>query len=137
MGTYNVNGRLPAGELDLSPWLNVASDPDIVAVAFQEIVPLNASNVVMGASLEAAAAWDRLIEAAINKSGPPTPTLRENGHVIIRSRSGSANLHDAAPDFCSLLDQDGVESNGLHTGACPPVPAKCRSPQIVVRRDCQ
>lgn len=49
-GTYNVNGRMPPAGLDLRPWLDVsASQPDIVAVGFQEIVPLNAQNVVMGA----------------------------------------------------------------------------------------
>eukprot|EP00884_Botryococcus_braunii_P001968 jgi/Botrbrau1/11772/Bobra.0195s0097.1 len=116
VGTYNVNGRVPAAGLDLSPWLNVASEPDIVAVAFQEIVPLNASNVVMGASLEAAATWDRLIEAVLNKGSPPSPSPRENGHVIIRSRSSSANLHDAAPDFFSLLDQDGLNGAASANG---------------------
>ncbi len=121
MGTYNVNGRVPPPGLDLSPWLNVASEPDIVAVAFQEIVPLNASNVVMGASLDAAATWDRLIEAVLNKGSPPSPAPRENGHVIIRSRSSSANLHDAAPDFFSLLDQGGLNGPASPDG-CPPPP---------------
>ncbi len=48
VGTYNVNGRIPSPGLDLSKWLDASSEPDIVAVAFQEIVPLSASNVVMG-----------------------------------------------------------------------------------------
>ncbi|KAK9840841.1 hypothetical protein WJX81_008338 [Elliptochloris bilobata] len=65
-GTYNVNGRLPPPALDLRPWLDAGAGADIVAVAFQECVPLSASNVVMGASLDAAAAWDRLIELALN-----------------------------------------------------------------------
>lgn len=120
VGTYNVNGRLPPAGMDLSPWLNVALEPDIVAVVFQEIVPLNASNVVMGASLDAAAAWDRLIQAVLNKDGPPSPGPRENGHVIIRSRSGSANLHDAAPDFFSLLDQEGLNGAASPDGLPPP-----------------
>ena len=45
--TLNVNGRSPAAP-DLSQWLRVHPEPDIVAVGFQEIVPLSASNVVMG-----------------------------------------------------------------------------------------
>ncbi len=48
-GTYNVNGRLPPPALDLRPWLDAGAGADIVAVAFQECVPLSASNVVMGA----------------------------------------------------------------------------------------
>jgi hypothetical protein len=47
--TYNVNGRVPPPDLDISGWLVVDPLPEIVAVGFQEIVPLSASNVVMGA----------------------------------------------------------------------------------------
>ena len=49
MGTFNVNGRRPPADLDLRPWLDMANhQADIVAVGFQEVVPLNAGNVVMG-----------------------------------------------------------------------------------------
>ena len=49
VGSYNVNGRMPDSNLDLKPWLDAAGvGADIVAVAFQEIVPLNAQNVVIG-----------------------------------------------------------------------------------------
>lgn len=48
-GTYNVNGRMPVNNMDLKPWLGGAvNNVDIIAVAFQEIVPLNAQNVVIG-----------------------------------------------------------------------------------------
>ena len=47
--TYNVNGRKPAPGLDLQPWLASGHGADIVAVGFQEIVPLNAGNVMTGA----------------------------------------------------------------------------------------
>ena len=49
VGTYNVNGRRPPADLDLRPWLDMSNHTaDIVAVGFQEVVPLNAGNVVMG-----------------------------------------------------------------------------------------
>ena len=48
-GTYNVNGRMPDSALDLKPWIDIAgTGADIVAIAFQEIVPLSAQNVVIG-----------------------------------------------------------------------------------------
>ena len=49
--SYNVNGRHPPPGADLREWLSVGGkhgEPDLVAVGFQELVPLNASNVVMG-----------------------------------------------------------------------------------------
>ena len=50
-GSYNVNGRAPPQGVDLREWLAVGGEhgqPDLVAVGFQELVPLSASNVVMG-----------------------------------------------------------------------------------------
>lgn len=49
--TYNVNGRKPPPGLDLAPWLGGAAEADIVVVGFQEIEPLNASNVMNGERL--------------------------------------------------------------------------------------
>lgn len=44
-----MNGRRPPADLDLRPWLDMASQQaDVVAVGLQEVVPLNAGNVVMG-----------------------------------------------------------------------------------------
>ena len=52
--TYNVNGRKPAPGLALQPWPASGHGADIVAVGFQEIVPLNAGNVMTGARPESA-----------------------------------------------------------------------------------
>lgn len=46
--TYNVNGHKPPPGLDLAAWLDGAREADVVVVGFQEIVPLNASNVMNG-----------------------------------------------------------------------------------------
>ena len=43
-----MNGRKPAAGLDLQPWLADGQDADIISVAFQEIVPLSAGNVMTG-----------------------------------------------------------------------------------------
>lgn len=54
--SYNVNGRSVPSGTDLREWLAVGGshgEPHIVAVGFQELVPLNASNVVMGKSCSA------------------------------------------------------------------------------------
>ena len=57
-GTYNVNGRMPAQGMDLRCWVDGASsNADIIAVAFQEIVPLNAQNVVIGNTLQGRQHW--------------------------------------------------------------------------------
>ncbi|KAK7695727.1 hypothetical protein QCA50_000363 [Cerrena zonata] len=48
VGTWNLNGRAPSPE-SLIPWLFPRSsvpDPDIIALGFQEIVPLSAQQIV-------------------------------------------------------------------------------------------
>lgn len=50
VATFNVNGRPPPHQVDLSQWLRADAEADVLAVGFQEIVPLSAGNVVMGAS---------------------------------------------------------------------------------------
>ena len=65
MGTYNVNGRRPPQGLSLRPWLDAQqADADIVAVGFQEIVPLSAGNVVMGVSLPSRSSYSTLDTAS-------------------------------------------------------------------------
>jgi hypothetical protein len=43
-----------------------ADGPDIVAVGFQEVVPLSAGNVIAGPSSEGADAWDHVLAATLN-----------------------------------------------------------------------
>ncbi|CAL1701192.1 unnamed protein product [Somion occarium] len=48
VGTWNLNGRPPSSEF-LLPWLfprSSVQDPDIIALGFQEIVPLSAQQIV-------------------------------------------------------------------------------------------
>lgn len=89
VGTYNVAGKRPPKHLPLHDWLcqwdgswpsdsgssgssvnssssNCASRPDIVAVGFQEVVPLSAGNVIAGPSADGADAWDAALAAALN-----------------------------------------------------------------------
>ena len=50
IATFNVNGRPPPPQLDLTQWLRADAEANVLAVGFQEVVPLSAGNVVMGAS---------------------------------------------------------------------------------------
>lgn len=80
-GTYNVAGKRPPAGLKLHDWLDqwkhrwpkeagqqqLAQDgPDIVAIGFQEVVPLSAGNVIAGPSSEGADAWDHVLAATLN-----------------------------------------------------------------------
>ena len=66
-----MNGKKPPEGVSLKPLIGAATDaaavrPGIIAVGFQEIVPLSASNVIVGSALTNIRAWDRLIAMELN-----------------------------------------------------------------------
>jgi hypothetical protein len=80
-GTYNVAGKRPPNGLKLHEWLHQWKDcwpqaaaassaagggPDIVAIGFQEVVPLSAGNVIAGPSSAGADAWDYVLASTLN-----------------------------------------------------------------------
>lgn len=85
-GTWNVNAKKPLGDdaAKLLQWLlphahqqpsgggGGAALPDVVALGFQEIVDLNAVNVVVNSTLSAqrSSAWEEAVLAALNSLSP-------------------------------------------------------------------
>ncbi|KAJ3695793.1 hypothetical protein LUZ60_001170 [Juncus effusus] len=65
--TWNVGGKPPSSSLNLEDFLQVEGSPDIYVIGFQEIVPLNAGNVLVIEDNEPAAKWLALIGQALNK----------------------------------------------------------------------
>ncbi|KAI0700745.1 inositol polyphosphate phosphatase [Cytidiella melzeri] len=65
-GTWNLNGRAPSSE-SLLPWLFPrSSEPDIIAIGFQEIVPLTAQQIVQ-ADPEKRRIWEAKIIETLGK----------------------------------------------------------------------
>ncbi|GFZ17983.1 DNAse I-like superfamily protein [Actinidia rufa] len=69
VGTWNVGGNSPPEDLNLRDWLQIpASAADIYVLGFQEIVPLNAGNVLGPEDSSTAAKWLLLIRQVLNSS---------------------------------------------------------------------
>ncbi|XP_027917646.1 type I inositol polyphosphate 5-phosphatase 8-like [Vigna unguiculata] len=66
VGTWNVGGKSPKEGLSLRNWLTSPSEPHIYVIGFQEIVPLNAGNVLGPEDSGPAAKWVGLIHEALN-----------------------------------------------------------------------
>ncbi|KAK4798397.1 hypothetical protein SAY86_030723 [Trapa natans] len=66
VGTWNVGGKAPHEGLNLRDWLPPPSSADIYVLGFQEIVPLNAGNVLGAEDDGPAAKWLSLIRRALN-----------------------------------------------------------------------
>ncbi|PKI62129.1 hypothetical protein CRG98_017502 [Punica granatum] len=66
VGTWNVGGKSPHEGLNLRDWLTSPTPADIYVLGFQEIVPLNAGNVLGAEDNGPAAKWLSLIRQALN-----------------------------------------------------------------------
>ncbi|XP_068667764.1 type I inositol polyphosphate 5-phosphatase 8-like [Aristolochia californica] len=75
VGTWNVGGKAPHGGLNLKDWLDSPTPADIYVLGFQEIVPLNAGNVLGAEDKGASAKWLSLIRSTLNSSHKMDPTL--------------------------------------------------------------
>ncbi|XP_042513980.1 type I inositol polyphosphate 5-phosphatase 10-like [Macadamia integrifolia] len=68
VATWNAGGKCPHSDLNLGDFLQVEDPSDIYVLGFQEIVPLNAGNVLVIEDNEPAAKWLALINQALNKT---------------------------------------------------------------------
>ncbi|KAM3260990.1 hypothetical protein ACQJBY_051941 [Aegilops geniculata] len=70
--TWNVGGKCPSRGLDLDDWLHSSPPADIYVLGFQEIVPLNAGNVLGTEDNVPAKKWVSLIRRTLNKNPEPS-----------------------------------------------------------------
>ncbi|KAJ8756342.1 hypothetical protein K2173_025154 [Erythroxylum novogranatense] len=68
VATWNVGGKSPHDGLNLDNFLQVHNPSDVYVLGFQEIVPLNAGNVLVVEDNEPAAKWLALINQSLNES---------------------------------------------------------------------
>ncbi|KAK9083761.1 hypothetical protein Scep_030232 [Stephania cephalantha] len=66
VATWNVGGKSPTSHLNLEDWLHTSPPADIYVLGFQEIVPLNAGNVLGAEDNGPAKKWCALIRKTLN-----------------------------------------------------------------------
>ncbi|XP_062199314.1 type IV inositol polyphosphate 5-phosphatase 9-like isoform X2 [Phragmites australis] len=92
--TWNVGGIAPSDDLGLEDWLGTrANSFDIYVLGFQEIVPLNARNVLGPRNSCISTKWNSLIGEALNK----------------RKRKVGAELHQATTNTSAMESSAQVE----------------------------
>ncbi|KAF6138131.1 hypothetical protein GIB67_033545 [Kingdonia uniflora] len=82
VATWNVGGKSPPSYLNLEDWLHTSPPADIYVLGFQEIVPLNAGNVLGAEDNAPARKWLALIRKTLNN---------------IPGTSGSGSYHTPSP----------------------------------------
>ncbi|CAK9154408.1 unnamed protein product [Ilex paraguariensis] len=66
VGTWNVGGKSPPSNLNLEDWLHGSPPADIYVLGFQEIVPLNAGNILGAEDNGPTKKWQALIRKTLN-----------------------------------------------------------------------
>ncbi|XP_020584017.1 type I inositol polyphosphate 5-phosphatase 4-like isoform X2 [Phalaenopsis equestris] len=99
--TWNVGGKSPPSYLNLEDWLHTSPPADIYVLGFQEIVPLNAGNVLGAEDNGPAKKWVALIRKTLNNL-PGT------------SSSSSYQTPSPVPDPIVELDDDFEGSSSSH-----------------------
>uniref|UniRef100_A0A5B7AXN0 Putative type I inositol 1,4,5-trisphosphate 5-phosphatase CVP2-like isoform X1 n=1 Tax=Davidia involucrata TaxID=16924 RepID=A0A5B7AXN0_DAVIN len=88
VATWNVAGKSPQSDLNLDDFLHVQHESDIYVLGFQEIVPLNAGNVLVIEDNGPAAKWLSLISQSLNKSpiGHKTVSTFDTKPLVLGSK---------------------------------------------------
>ncbi|KAK7263335.1 hypothetical protein RJT34_30923 [Clitoria ternatea] len=121
IGTWNVAGRLPCKDLDIEDWLCTNEPTDIYIIGFQEVVPLNAGNVLGAEDNAPIRKWEAIIRRTLNKSSEPeskhksysaptSPVLRTSASADILTESINVNPEDIiSEEYLGSFDNDELE----------------------------
>ncbi|TYH73068.1 hypothetical protein ES332_D05G301900v1 [Gossypium tomentosum] len=67
VGTWNVGGKVPSGDLDIDDWIDMNEPADMYVLGFQEIVPLNAGNIFGAEDSRPVPKWENIICDILNR----------------------------------------------------------------------
>ncbi|XP_052210332.1 type I inositol polyphosphate 5-phosphatase 2-like isoform X2 [Diospyros lotus] len=111
VGTWNVAGRLPYDNLVIDEWLCIKEPADIYILGFQEVVPLNAGNVLGAETRRPIVMWESIIRRTLNRSSEPETKHKcysAPPSPVLRTSSASDILADEIDDpVFGILDEVG------------------------------
>ncbi|KAJ0231982.1 Type IV inositol polyphosphate 5-phosphatase 3 [Hirschfeldia incana] len=122
VGTWNVGGTSPPFDLDIDDWIEINYPADIYVLGLQEVVPLNAGNILGAEDNRPVAKWEEVIREALNRvrpkhsavksySDPPSPGRFkpfEETHDVIEEEVGYENDSDFGVEI-HPIDEEDVE----------------------------
>ncbi|WJX67088.1 phosphoinositide 5-phosphatase [Trifolium repens] len=122
VGSWNIGGIAPPQNLDIEDWLNIQNDSaDIYVLGFQEIVPLNAANVLGPQNKKISMKWNSLIGATLNNKRPmKVENVDDFQCIITRQMVGMLITIWARSDLYQSIHHLNVSSVGCGIMGCLP-----------------
>lgn len=114
VATWNVGGRTPNSSLNLEDFLQIEDSADIYVLGFQEIVPLNAGNVLVIEDSEPAAKWLGIISQALNRPQDQDCSSSESSHNSKLTNDGSNNSKDKPQGGLPFFQKPSVKVLSKH-----------------------
>ncbi|XP_055827714.1 type IV inositol polyphosphate 5-phosphatase 9-like [Solanum dulcamara] len=115
VSSWNVGGIAPPAELNMEDLLHTQSDlADIYVLGFQEIVPLNAGNIIVQENTSISMQWNSLISAALNKTDAISLQKAELGeshqkvYPLKREGSFTTSTTSNSPHFECIISKQMV-----------------------------
>ncbi|KAK4781815.1 hypothetical protein SAY86_015917 [Trapa natans] len=126
VSSWNVGGVEPPGDMDMGDWLNESKNPaDIYVFGFQEVVPLNAGNVLGSENFKISTKWNGIIRSALEKIPSPTTVdhLPENASgdfrcVVSKQMVGIFISVWARSDLCRYIQHTNISCVGCGIMGC-------------------
>ncbi|KAB2071060.1 hypothetical protein ES319_A08G197700v1 [Gossypium barbadense] len=118
VATWNVAGKSPPSCLDLEDWLHTSPPADIYVLGFQEIVPLNAGNVLGTEDNGPAKKWLALIRKTLNSNPgtrPVTDPLVELDADFEGSMRRKTSFQSMSPSDCDTNSRWGSSESDDET----------------------
>ncbi len=84
MCSWNVNGKVQNTEL--TDWIKSDSPPDLVVIGFQEMVDLNAQNLLM-TDITRAQEWDKMFAKALTSRSTSYQLVSYRTHTPVRTHT--------------------------------------------------
>ncbi|CAL9116703.1 unnamed protein product [Musa acuminata var. zebrina] len=112
IGTWNVAGRLPLQDLELDEWLDTDQPADMYVLGFQEVVPLNAGNVLGAEDNRPIQEWEAIIRRTLNKSSQPKTLCKS----YTAPPSPASILSPTDPHTDGTQEEERTDQTSLHKG---------------------
>ncbi|KAL3619404.1 hypothetical protein CASFOL_036974 [Castilleja foliolosa] len=117
IGTWNVAGRLPDDNLEIDEWLCMQEPADMYILGFQEVVPLNAGNVLGAENRRPIPKWESIIRNTLNKS--PEPETKHTSYSappspVFRTSFASDIIADVADTETTGTEKKNIQLNKIH-----------------------